>query len=357
MRRNFWPLCLLTVTGLLFAQEGTHRDSSLAATVPLRAWIDLRQNAKAGAVQTAPAWVESITLIAAPKNPGADSVTVVTAANTPRTIFRISLKKPGDGYTSLFFRLMFNDRADARPEIVAWDGTRSQLLRFGPLGAGIDVESSDAVIIPMEGVKNIDVEVPGDGRGVRSAFLEWMTTSEMLHAPGATTEKSIAQPFSPSVPLQPATEDTEQFGTVTASLSGEAIRIGSKSEEGATFQFGIEAQPLIAMLSFEIAAPQIDAAPEIVVNGTDLGAASLVLPELADPGYQGEMRALLHEMQFHYTGWIRAQKIVPARLLQTGMNDITVINGASAGSSVIRATQIQLKYLWDKSDYILKPED
>jgi hypothetical protein len=32
-----------------------------------------------------------------------------------------------------------------------------------------------------------------------------------------------------------------------------------------------------------------------------------------------------------------------------------VINGADASSSAIRSTQIELKYLWDKSDYILQP--
>jgi hypothetical protein len=30
------------------------------------------------------------------------------------------------------------------------------------------------------------------------------------------------------------------------------------------------------------------------------------------------------------------------------------VNGAGSGNSAIRGTQIQLKYLWDKSDYLLK---
>jgi hypothetical protein len=29
--------------------------------------------------------------------------------------------------------------------------------------------------------------------------------------------------------------------------------------------------------------------------------------------------------------------------------------GAGTSNSAIRATQIQLKYLWDKSDYVLEP--
>ncbi len=78
------------------------------------------------------------------------------------------------------------------------------------------------------------------------------------------------------------------------------------------------------------------------------------MPELADPGYRGEMQPLLQEMHFQYTGWLRAQKIVPVASLKAGTNDVIVVNGADSGASAIRATQIQLKYLWDKTDYVLK---
>ena len=63
----------------------------------------------------------------------------------------------------------------------------------------------------------------------------------------------------------------------------------------------------------------------------------------------------MHEMLFNYTGWIRGQKIVPAAALKAGTNHISVINAAETGNAALRATQLQLKYLWDKSDYILQP--
>jgi len=47
---------------------------------------------------------------------------------------------------------------------------------------------------------------------------------------------------------------------------------------------------------------------------------------------------------------------VPVSALRAGTNNITIINGSTAATAVIRAMQAQLKYLWDKSDYILKPE-
>ena len=59
-------------------------------------------------------------------------------------------------------------------------------------------------------------------------------------------------------------------------------------------------------------------------------------------------------MHFNYTGWLRAQKIVPVTALKVGANDLVVANGTDGGPSAIRATQIQLKYIWDKSDYLLR---
>ena len=80
-----------------------------------------------------------------------------------------------------------------------------------------------------------------------------------------------------------------------------------------------------------------------------------VLPDLADPAYRGLSLSLLQSMQFQYTGWVRAQKIVPASILKAGANDVIILAGAGTSASAIRETQIQLKYLWDKSDYLLEP--
>ena len=115
----------------------------------------------------------------------------------------------------------------------------------------------------------------------------------------------------------------------------------------------MEAQPLTALLTFEIANPHIDAPPEVYLNGQDIGPVALTLPDLADPGYRGESEPLTTEMHFTYTGWLRAQKVVPATILKVGTNGLVVTNGPGTGPSAIRAAQIQLKYIWDKSDYLL----
>lgn len=349
MLRRFLLLGLIGAAPLFGAPNANGPSPAAVAS----GWLDLRQNAKDGAVQSAPAWVESITLIAGEKQPRTDSVTLITAARKNLTVFRIRVKKPDDAYNVLYVRLFFNDRPDTRPEVMAWDASRSQLLRFGPLGSGIELENSDSCMVPMDGVKNVDVEVPGDGTNLRTAYLQWMTPNQVAQNDGA--DNNVPQPFSPARPLHAPAQDIERFGTVTATLSSDTIRIGSAADEAAMFKFGVEAQPLIALVSFEVARPRVSAPPEIIVNGRNLGPATLMLPELADPGYRGEMRALLHEMDFDYTGWVRAQKIVSASMLISGNNTISVINGSGASGSAIRSTQIELKYLWDKSDYTLKP--
>ena len=92
------------------------------------------------------------------------------------------------------------------------------------------------------------------------------------------------------------------------------------------------------------------------MNGEDVGPATLTLPELADPGYRGQMESLLKEMRFQYTGWLRAQKLIPVSNLKAGGNDVIILSGAARSTSAIRGTQVQLKYLWEKSDYLLQAD-
>lgn len=314
--------------------------------VPQSAWVDLRQTTtENSSTQSAPAWIEAV------------SMTPTAAADgTPRTIFRIRVTHPVGDYRVLYFRLFFEDKADARPQLTAWDESGSEILHSGQLGSGmVDLPTSDSVIIPMNGISAIDIEVPGDGKTIRGAYLDWMTSSEVVHPVNTEHRDIIPEPFSTGPALHGPEQDMEQFGTVTAPLASEAIAIGPTIEKSAAFEFGVEAQPLVGLLSFEVAAPQVDSPPEIYVNGEDVGPATVTLPDLADPGYRGQTEAMAGEMRFQYTGWLRAQKIIPGANLKAGTNDIVIVNGTKASDAAIRATQIQLKYLWEKSDYVLRP--
>ena len=322
------------------------RSEATEQQVPESAWLDLRQNAPQNSkMQNAPAWVEALTLLPAE---------TTEAAPMFKSVFRIRVSQPSPDYHVLFFRLFFDDRADQQPELIAWDESGTHVLRSGTLGAGMNLPSSDSVLIPMTGASSIDIEVPGDGKTVRAAYLDWMTSSEVVHPVNAEHRDVIPEPFSSVPTLHAPPDDVENFGTVTATLASETIRIDGQTQESAAFQFPIETQPLTALLTFEIVNPRIDAPPEVYLNGQGIGPVSLTLPDLADPAYRGEAQPLATQMHFNYTGWLRAQKIVPAASLKVGANDLVIANGADIGASAIRATQIQLKYIWDKSDYLLR---
>ena len=322
------------------------KPSQSAEAAPEIAWLDLRQAKPANSkIQAAPDWVESVSFA-----PGKSE-----AGKPAKSVFRIRLTRPNEDCQILLFRLYFEDNAEQQPELIAWDESGTQLLRSGSLGQKTGLAISSSTIVPMIGVTSIDVEVPGDGRSIRGAYLDWMKSSQVMRPVHDEPQSSMPAPFAAALPLKTGVEDAEVFGTVTAPLTTDTIPMGSSLQTGAGFQFGLEAQPLVALLTFEVASPQIEAPPEIYVNGHNIGPASLVLPDLADPAYRGLSLSLVQSMQFQYTGWVRAQKIVPASILNAGTNDVIILAGAGTSASAIRETQIQLKYLWDKSDYLLEP--
>lgn len=339
-------LISLSATSAAFAQEAISnnlpRSGDFGAAQPAAesAWVDLRQQSAANSrPQSAPDWVESVNM---------------TSTGNGKTIFRMHVSAPSPDTQVMFLRLFFDDNDKARPEIVAWDESGTQVLRSGELGSGVGLPTSDSVMIPMKGISTVDVEVPGDGKNVRGAYLDWMTSSEVVHPTNAEHRDVIPEPFSSLPPLHSPDQDTEQFGTVTASLATEAIQIGPDVGHAATFQFGIESEPLMALLTFEVASPRVDSPPQVYVNSEDVGTATLTLPELADPGYRGEAESMIKGMHFQYTGWLRAQKLIPVSSLKVGTNDVMIIAGPETPASAVRGTQVQLKYLWEKSDYLLK---
>ncbi|PYI94064.1 MAG: hypothetical protein DME97_04125 [Verrucomicrobia bacterium] len=342
---------------LVFAVSSTRGQEvfadSLAKTASKKSarvestWLDLRQiPAASSKPQASPDWVEAISIVPSVKTPGVPE----------KTVFRIRLARPNAEAQVLFCRLFFDDNAEQKPQLIAWDESGTVVMQSGPLGAGIGLPTSESVMIPMVAASTIDIEVPGDGKTVRGAYLDWMASAEVLHPLSAEHRDLIPEPFAAMAPLHPATQDSERFGTVTASLADETIRIGASVSQGAAFQFGLESQPLVALVTFEVASPNITSPPEIFVNSENLGPATVTLPDLADPAYRGQTASLLRGMRFQYTGWLRAQKLIPAANLKAGTNDILIIGGAGTPASAIRATQIQLKYLWDKTDYQLQTE-
>src|SRR5437660_6744641 len=185
--------------------------------IPESAWLDLRQNAPQNSkIQNAPVWVEALTLL---------PTETTEVAPMSKSVFRIRVRQPSPDYQVLFFRLFFDDKADQQPELIAWDESGTHVLRSGTLGAGMNLPSSDSVLIPMTGASSSDIEVPGDGKTVRAAYLDWMASSEVVHRVNAEHQDVIAEPVSSVPTLHAPPDDMENFGTVTATLSSETIGI------------------------------------------------------------------------------------------------------------------------------------
>ena len=241
---------VLALTVRLHAQDAMHdglpdlRDANGSPLpLPHSAWLDLRQAAAEHSTpQNTPGWVESVTLVHAPAQADAPA----------RTVFRIRVSRPQIALQVLLMRVLFDDKPDHQPTITIWDESGTQVMQSKPLGAGIDLATSESVILPMIGVSAIDVEVNGDGSNVRGAFLDWMMSRTVAHPISAEARDIMPAPFEAAAPLRVPMKDTETFGTVIASLAPEVIRIGASVQTGAAFQFGLESQPLMALLSFEV---------------------------------------------------------------------------------------------------------
>src|SRR5215468_11211806 len=74
-----------------------------AQPVPESAWVDLRQNVPGNSrTQSAPPWLEAVTLLPAPA--GVDTLS--------KSVFRIRVTKPSPDHQVLLFRLFFEDKSD-----------------------------------------------------------------------------------------------------------------------------------------------------------------------------------------------------------------------------------------------------
>src|SRR5437588_11798081 len=196
----------LSATSFALAQEAfsdglPHKETGATEqSTAENAWIDLRQHPSAASrPQSGPSWVEAVNMTASTGTDG-----------KLRSVFRIRVARPAGDYQVMFLRLFFDDNANARPELVAWDESGTQVLRSGELGSGIGLPTSDSVVIPMTGISTLDIEVPGDGKTVRGVYLDWMTSSELVHPLNTEHRDIIPEPFSSLPPLHSPEQDLEQ---------------------------------------------------------------------------------------------------------------------------------------------------
>src|SRR5581483_5096586 len=255
--------------------------------------------------------------------------------------FRLLFRQFAGLNDELMLRLYFDDTQ--QPVVTAWSEIGNRVFAPRQLGQGLGLPSSETLTIAMAGVDYIDIEVSGDGANVHGAFVSTVQKVQSLASIDFAPSAKLTDPFNNAPTTQPTADDTLLFGRVKAVLeNGTIVLSPEKSASG--FEFDLAAQPQIAVLTFEILNVYIAAPPQISVNDRELGAATLVLPDIADPAYQASIQPMQADATFHYSGWLKCQKVIPGSALNAGTNSIT-IQSANRGTAVaIRAVEVQLKY-------------
>jgi hypothetical protein len=348
-----------------------------AVSTPLTAWLDLRPAAPGAAPQTVPDWVESFEFVAlrpaAPQGRlermefGANGEAITSNAVRPedqeedddgraRSLFRIHLAHPA-ATDDFQVRVFFDVRVGGpRPRVTAWDELGNELMRSRPLGQGLGLPSSATLTVPMTGVNYLEIEAAEDGTQVRGVFLTWLDRTEVRQPADFAAAGTVREPFQILSSTRRRTRgDSYLYGVVTASLQKSPLVLGATQAPAAGFEFPLDRVPMVAVLTYQVLGTDIAAPPLVRVNGHDPEAATLFLPDLADPGYQGNARENDSLLSFRYTGWLRAQKVIPGEWLTAGLNTVTLELSNGSEAVAVRSVEVQLKYNWDRFDYVLSP--
>jgi len=331
---------------LAFAMHATAQELQ-TQPVPFTAYLDFKAlAAKTGSNAALPIWLESVEF----DSPKAEGATV-----PGKSTYRLRVRKLAGLNDQLLLRLFFDDMKGASPEISAWTELGEQMMAPKTVGNGLGLPASETVMIRMAGVDYIDIVIPGDGSNVRSAFLSSIQKAEIFKAIDFELPGTLADPFMAAPAAKPATSDAFLYGRVKATLDDATVLLSSTESPSSSIQFELATRPLVAVVTFEVLNADLNAPPQVIVNNRPQGAVSIQLPDLADPGYQGTVRPLQDDMQFHYTGWLKCQKILRGSSLQAGVNQLVIQLGEASGAVAIRAVEVQLKYSWENLDYTLVP--
>ena len=372
-----WLSTIVFALGMTGATIG--QELQIKAT-PLSVYLDLRPAVDGAAPQTTPSWIESLEFVpntvaaptkfnveAAPLPPDASEndlanyearlVKSLSALNRPRSVFRVRLHRPAGGTDYLQARIFFDDRTrDKRPRLSVWNELGHELMRSAPLGEGLGLPSSETLLVPAAGMGYLEVEAAGDGSSVRGIFLTWIAAAPTLQPKDFPSGDLIREPFGVLGEMAAARDDSYLYGVVTAGLQDEEpLTLKPEGSPGLAFQFELEQRPLLAIVTYELLGATVGAPPTISVNEHAQGESDVHLPDLSDPGFRGESEEGKPRMGFRYTGWLRAQKVVSGDALVAGLNNLTLSLSNGSKSIAVRSVSIQLKYNWEKLDYILSP--
>ena len=342
-------LAVLLGLTLGFSEYGSAQELQSQAA-PFTAWLDFKALANPDAPRPPlPIWLESVQV-----NSTGDQAQ--SGVSSKKTTYRLRLRNFAGLNDQVMLRVYFTDQQGAQPVVSSWTEIGEQVGDSKTLGSGVGLATSETVILPTKGVDYVEIETPGDGSNVRGALVASLKDSTTKQATDFDSSNAgFCDPFNASTPATPSQNDTLLFGRVKATLDSSVVKLSGTDSNLCAYEFALAHQPLVAVLSFELLNADPTNIPTVSVNDAPLGAVSMNLPDLADPAYRGTVRALQSEMQFHYTGWIKCQKVIPGSNLQAGNNKALIQTGNDSSGFAIRSVEIQLKYNAQTLDYDLKP--
>ena len=313
---------------------------------PFSVWLDFEALAKPNAAKMAlPIWMESIVSETAPAREG----------KPEKTTFRVRLRRFGPLNNELQLRLFFLDKAGASPVVTGWTETGSQPYGSSPLGAGLDLPTSESLTIPAGELDYFDIAVPGDGTNVRGAYLSTLKSHQAKHALDFEPAGGVEDPFGNIAPAAPPQDDLYLYGRVRATVDPGVVKVAPPDTLRADYEFELASAPQLAVCTFEV----LDADPVeplyVWLNGQAVGPISVHFPDLADPGFQSAAQRREGDPRFHYAGWLRAQIIVRGSQLRAGSNKIVLGLNEQSGPVAVRALEIHLKHPWKHTDNESRP--
>ena len=338
------PLLALACAAAL----ATAQDAGVMAEqpTPFSVWLDLVLLSKPGAGKPAlPIWFESFQ----------NEPVAAKDGEPPKTVYRMRLRRMPSLHREILLRVFFDDLPGVQPAVSAWTETGRELFRGPAMGVGAGLPTNESITVPLDGADYLDIAVPGDGsnlRGVLASSLKDKTVKQTIDFYAAA---DVQDPFGNLPATQPSEEDTKLFGRVKATVDTDVVRLSRNGDAVGQWQFDLAGQPLTAIVTFEVLNADLAAPPVVVANDGQPGYASIHWPDLADPGYRGEARPLEPGLRFQYTGWVRAQFVIPGSLLHYGKNAVNISLAPDGGTIAIRNVELQLKHNWKHFDYILTP--
>ena len=341
---NFRPLLLLACVAAL----ANAQDSGVMSEQPtsFSVWLDLNVLSRPGAAKPAmPIWFESFQ----------NEPVAAKDGEPPRTVYRLRLRRMPSLHRELLVRVFFDDLPGLQPAVSAWTESGRELFHSPTMGVGAGLPTNETLIVPLDGADYIDIAVPGDGGSVRGVFASSVKDAVTKQTLDFKAVAEMQDPFGNLPAAQPGEDDAKLYGRVKATVDTGIVSLSRRGDTSGQWQFELTAQPLTAVVTFEVLNADLASPPVVTANSGEPGYASVHWPDLSDPGFRGESRPLEPAMRFQYTGWLRAQFVVPGNLLHSGQNAVNIGLGGDSGGIAIRNVELQLKYNWKHFDYILTP--